>query len=186
MGSTQLTAKTPSPPPSAAPTFWQRLWRLPITARIAILAGVLLIVGAGMGFVFHRGKPEIPDIAESTTVPAQIETPTGATAQLRVHGFHPFYRGELSVYVDNKDLQIIPLHSGGVRRGKFFFSKSVPLEGSFDKVVTVPAGTHRLKIWVQAGSGFEDAKEIEANFPADTEKELEVSFRRRELHLEWK
>jgi serine/threonine-protein kinase len=186
MGSTQLTAKTPSPP---APAGGMRR-RLPVAARIAIMAGLLLIIGAGMGFLFHRGKPDAPaipaDIDTTATIPQQVETPTGQTAHLRVHGFHPFYRGELSVYVDDKDLQIIPLHSGGARRGRFFFSKAIPLEGSFDRLVTVPAGAHRLKIWVQAGNGFEDSKEIEANFPADSEKELEVSFRRRELHLEWR
>jgi hypothetical protein len=72
-----------------------------------------------------------------------------------------------------------------VRRGRYFVSKNIPLAGSFDKLVKVPAGAHRLKIHVQAGDGFEDEKEVNANFPANSEKELEISIRRREIHLEW-
>jgi protein kinase-like protein len=182
MGSTQSLTGA-----HVAPTVTSRLqaiWHLPLAARIALMVGVLLVLGAGLGFVFRGGRPPVGQDVESGTPAATAAPVEQETAELHLHGVHPFHSGELTVYVDDAAVQIIPLHGGGVRK-RFFFSKGVSLAGSFDRVVSVPAGDHQIKVRIVAGE-FDQAGQIEAQLPPHTEKMLEVSVRRREVHLEWR
>ena len=149
----------------------QFLRRLPAKARIAVAAGVLLLLF--LPFLFRQGA-----------VPSAILGPS-ETATLEIRSVHSFRSADLSVWVDD-DLAYQGKLTGVVKKRMFGLRKSV--RGSFSAVLSVPAGKQVVRVHVHsARAGYDQTRETTAEFLKDQEHTLVLRFsgKSRNLYLSW-
>jgi len=169
---------------------------LPLRLQLA-LAMVLVLVAAGFAFFVNGPQPAEVELSSTSTAEPEIfgagvpenfgaaapENFGSHTATLRVRGTHPFYRGQVSIFLDNHRLQSVPLHGGGVRK-QYWGLRKMPLSGGFDLSLPVAAGNHTLRVEVASGSFFQSGQ-IQGKFVAGGRKLLHVTVSGGEIGLRW-
>ena len=147
----------------------QSFRRLPAKARIAVAAGVLLLLF-------------LPVLSREGTILNAILGPR-ETATLNVRSAHSFRSADVSVWVDD-DLA----YQGeltGVKKRRLFRSS---VRGSFSASLLVPAGEQVVRVHVHSErEGYDQTQETTAEFLKDQEHTLVLGFsgRSRNLYLSW-
>ena len=138
---------------------------------------VLVLVAAGFAFFINGPQPTEVELSSTSGAEPEIfgagvpenfgaaapENFGSHTATLRVRGTHPFYRGQVSIFLDNHRLQSVPLHGGGVRK-QYWGLRKMPLSGGFDLSLPVAAGNHTLRIEVASGSFFQSGQKFKTRY----------------------
>ncbi|MFQ5779114.1 MAG: serine/threonine-protein kinase, partial [Terriglobia bacterium] len=107
----------------------------------------------------------------------------GPKATLNVQCQHSFRSAELTIWAD--DQRVFQGEMSGVVK-KRLGGLLTDVEGSFAKVMQVPAGERTLRVRVAApDEGYEQTREIAGEFGEDSEQTLYIGFskRRRNLYL---
>jgi serine/threonine-protein kinase len=181
---------------TAVPWLRYRLASLPLRLQLA-LALVLVLVAGGFAFFINGPQPAEVELSSTATSEPEVfgagvpenfgaaapENFGSHTATLRVRGTHPFHRGQLTVFLDDRKLQSITLRGGGVHK-QYWGLRKTPLAGGFDFSLPVAAGSHKLRIEVASGTFFQSGQ-IQGSFAARAHRLLRVTLQSGEIGLQW-
>lgn len=131
---------------------------IPAKARLPVISGSLLVIALLIYTSFFTGS-----------------------ATLKLVCRHSFQTGRISVSIDGA-ASYSGLISGSPRRLLGLFGSG--FEGTFSKVLTVPAGKHAVEVrLVSAAEGFDETGRCDLNLPSGKESTLMITTRHGEVSL---
>ena len=155
--------------PASAPAWGRR--DVIALAALGIAAAVALLMLSG------RGPASSPAL---TATPPVAPTPIPSPAHIALTLDHPFRRGTLTVWVDDKVVLEEPLESSVKKKLLVFRSR----RGSEAATLDVPPGTHGLRVQVE-GDGMTLNRRLRTTFRAGETRRLEARVNGKELTLAW-
>jgi hypothetical protein len=159
----------PAAPPAAAG--WGRR---PVLALVGLgLAAMVALLKFSAGPPAPPSTPASPDASPSAVA--------GPPAQVAFALEHPFRSGRLTVWVDERSVLEEPLESQ-VRKRLFVFKSR---RGSESATVSVPPGTHSIRVQVQGDAGVVLNRRVRATFRSGESRRLSARVDGKQLVLEW-
>ena len=137
----------------------ERFGKLPVTGQVVV--GGFLVVAVFMAIYAAFGA-------------------RNATLRLKVQ--HSFRSAQLQVWVDDDSVYSGKL-VGSIKKKFGLFGEY--MQGGLSETLSVPSGSHRVKVRVVADDGTVQEDAIDADFSRDTSRTLSVVARHSDVELNW-